>query len=64
LATFKTAPAKIVIVPGGKISAKQNAAFEAAGYPSSLPWISAADKAKLRESSIREQVEAQTKNLP
>lgn len=62
--TFKTPASKIVIVPGGSISAEQNAAFKAAGYPASLPWISAADKAKLRESSIRKQVEAQTKNLP
>jgi hypothetical protein len=61
---FNTEPAKIVIVPGGSISAEQNVAFKDAGYPTSLPWISASDKAKLRESSIRKQIEAQTKNLP
>ncbi len=61
--TFDRAPAKIVIVPGGVITAKQNDVFKAAGY-TSLPWISASDKAKLRKSSIIRQVEEQTKGLP
>lgn len=61
---FGSPPAKTVIVPGGIISAEQNTAFEKAGYPVSLPWISAADKALLREASILRQVEEQTKNLP
>ena len=61
---FGVSPAKTVIVPGGVISSEQNKAFEAAGYPISLPWLSTADKAKLKEASIRQQVEAQTKTLP
>lgn len=62
--TFGVTPAKTVIVPGGVISKEKREAFKAAGYPVSLPWLSAADKAKLRETSIRRQVEEQTKNLP
>jgi len=62
--TFGVSAGKTVIVPGGKISADQNAEFEKAGYLLSLPWISAADKARLTESSIRRQIEEQTKDLP
>ncbi len=62
--TFNRRTANIVIVPGGSITAKQNAAFKAAGYPTSLPWVSAKDKAKLREASIRRQVMEQTKTFP
>ncbi len=61
---FGVSPAKTVIVPGGEIKAKQSAAFKEAGYPVQLPWISASDKVKLREASIRRQVEEQTKDLP
>ena len=62
--TFGVSAGKTVIVPGGTISADQHAAFEKAGYFLSLPWISAADKARLTESSIRRQIEEQTKDLP
>lgn len=62
--TFDRSPAKTVIVPGGVISADMTKALKAAGYPVQLPWVSAADKAKLREASIVRQVEEQTKGLP
>ena len=54
----------IAIVPGGEITPEMHEALKTAGYDTSLPWISAADKAALRESAIRKQVIEQTKDLP
>jgi len=61
---FNKTPGKTVIMPGGTISPDHYKTFEASGYSVKLPWISAADKAALREASIRRQVEEQTKDLP
>lgn len=54
----------IAIVPGGKITPDLDATLKQAGYEVSLPWISAADKQALVESSIRKQVMKQTKGMP
>lgn len=56
--------APIAIVPGGEITPQMQDDLKAAGYSASLPWISSADKAKLRETTIRQQVMEQTQNLP
>lgn len=54
----------IAIVPGGKITPDLDARLKRAGYEVSLPWISAADKQALVESSIRKQVMEQTQGMP
>jgi hypothetical protein len=54
----------IAIVPGGEISPEMQDQLKTAGYSATLPWISASDKAALRETSIRQQVMEQTKNMP
>lgn len=54
----------IAIVPGGEITGDMQMALTDAGYNVSLPWISAADKVALTQSSIRQQVMEQTKGMP
>lgn len=54
----------IAIVPGGTISAELTEQLSAAGFESALPWVSDADKKKLRAASIKKQVLAQTEGLP
>ncbi|MEP3891244.1 MAG: hypothetical protein ABJN69_12355 [Hellea sp.] len=61
---FGQAASPIAIVPGGEIKPETHEALKSAGYDASLPWISAADKAALKDSSIRRQVLEQTKDLP
>lgn len=61
---FGQAAAPIAIVPGGEITQDMQKDLKAAGYDASLPWISSADKEKLKQSSIRRQVMAQTKDMP
>lgn len=60
---FGAENAPIAIVPGGEITPDLQRDLKAAGYALSLPWISAADKAALRETRIRQQVLEQTKNM-
>ncbi|MFK8053006.1 MAG: hypothetical protein AB8F65_08515 [Woeseiaceae bacterium] len=54
----------VAIVPGGSISPTLNTKLADAGFQTTLPWISNADKQKLRASSIEKQVRAQTAGLP
>ena len=61
---FGWAPTPTAVVPGGNISIAQDKLLDAAGYTVQLPWLTAGDKAKLLEGSIRSQVEAQTAGLP
>ncbi|MFK8016490.1 MAG: hypothetical protein AB8G17_13745 [Gammaproteobacteria bacterium] len=61
---FGERPANTAVVLGGSTSAEQNNELEAAGYPVTLPWITAADRARLQEQSVRQQVLEQTKTLP
>lgn len=60
---FDVEAAPIAIVPGGEITSDLQRDLKFAGYDSSLPWVSAADKAKLMRSSIRRQVMKQTKSM-
>lgn len=61
---FGSETAPIAIVPGGEITADMDERLKAAGYETSLPWMSAVDKESMIESRIREQVMAQTKGMP
>ena len=60
---FGVEAAPIAIVLGGEITTDLHDDLKAAGYVLSLPWISAADKNKLKQSSIRRQVMEQTKGM-
>jgi len=55
--------APIAIVPGGEISAELQEDLTKAGFETSLPWISAADKHALTQSEVRRQVMEQTKGM-
>ena len=61
---FGWTPPATALVPGGEISSAQAAALHGAGFAIQLPWLTAADKARLKESTLRDQVAEQTKNLP
>lgn len=61
---FEMNAAPIAIVPGGEITPGLQDDLTEAGYSLSLPWISAADKKTLAESSVRSQVMEQTKGMP
>lgn len=53
-----------IIVPGGTITPETAAKLKDNGFKTLLPWLSAADRARLRNASILKQIEDQTKNLP
>lgn len=51
------------IIPGGEVSPELQEDLTEAGFKTSLPWISAADKQALAQLEVRKQVMEQTKGM-
>ncbi|MEL7312580.1 MAG: hypothetical protein AAFN07_13795, partial [Pseudomonadota bacterium] len=64
LGLFGWEPPLTAVVPGGTISTSMRDQLAANQVSVQLPWLSSADKIRLRQSAIRRQVEAQTEGLP
>ncbi|GLQ20954.1 hypothetical protein GCM10007854_19090 [Algimonas porphyrae] len=63
-ARFGVYPPATIIVPGGVISPELQAQLAANGYVTLMPWITARQRAALREATIRSQIEAQLMGQP
>lgn len=61
---FGAMPPATIIVPSGTVSTDVQSRLTANGYEVTLPWISPADRASMRQQMIRRQVEEQMANQP
>ena len=53
---FRVAPRPAAIVSGGEVSTDLKARLESEGINTVLPWLSASDRARMKEQSIRRQL--------
>ena len=53
---FRVAPRPAAIVSGGEVSTDLKARLESEGINTVLPWLSASDRARMKEESIRRQL--------